>query len=31
MKDAICHTKFEIYDDVVCTVGTLPFEQDKAW
>jgi hypothetical protein len=36
LKDAICHTKFETDDDyddddVICTVGTLQFEQDKAW
>ena len=31
VKDAICHTKFETDDDVICTVGTSLFEQDKAW
>jgi len=34
LKDAICHTKFETDDDdddVICTVGTLLSEQDKAW
>lgn len=30
LKDVICCTKFET-DDVICTVGTLLFEQDKAW